>query len=51
MVESLKGCIRDSSSQKKPRLYGSPHTKNNNIGKPTATKMQKEKDKKKKTKQ
>ncbi|GBP91786.1 hypothetical protein EVAR_65900_1 [Eumeta japonica] len=24
-VESMYGCFRDSSSQKKPLLYGSPH--------------------------
>ena len=34
-VESWKGCRRDSSSQKKPRLYGSPHRKKNRMGKPT----------------
>lgn len=35
-VDSLNGCISDSSSQKKPRLYGSPSSLKNRIGKPTA---------------
>ena len=42
-VDVLKGCINDSSSQKKPRLYGSPHKKKHKIGKPTANKRRKKK--------
>lgn len=36
IVDSWKGCLRDSSSQKNPLWYGSPQTKNARIGMPTA---------------
>lgn len=34
-VESWNGCLSDSSSQKNPLLYGSPHKKSAKIGNPT----------------
>lgn len=34
-VEAWNGCLSDSSSQKNPLLYGSPHKKSAKIGSPT----------------
>jgi hypothetical protein len=38
-VDSLNGCFSDSSSQKKPRLYGSPKNLNSSKTAPPENKI------------